>query len=131
MGAEVVINGRDQASVDRAISDVKATTPDAKLRGIVADLSGADGCDALIKALPQVDVLVNNMGIYEPKAFFDIPDEDWQKMFDVNVMSGVRLTRHYLKNMLDEKDWGRVVFVSSESGISLFCNAFRVQQSVV
>ena len=117
MGAEVVINGRDQASVDRAISDVKATTPDAKLRGIVADLSGADGCDALIKALPQVDVLVNNIGIYEPKAFFDIPDEDWQKMFDVNVMSGVRLTRHYLKNMLDEKDWGRVVFVSSESGI--------------
>ena len=117
MGAEVVINGRDQAAVDRAISEVKAATSTAKMRGIVADLSDAAGCDALIKALPEVDVLVNNMGIYEPKAFFDIPDEDWQKMFDVNVMSGVRLTRHYLKNMLDEKEWGRVVFVSSESGI--------------
>lgn len=117
MGAEVVINGRDQAAVDRALSDIKALTPDASVHGIVADLSDAAGCDALIKALPAVDILVNNMGIYEPKAFFDIPDEDWQKMFDVNVMSGVRLTRHYLKDMLDEKDWGRVVFVSSESGI--------------
>jgi NAD(P)-dependent dehydrogenase (short-subunit alcohol dehydrogenase family) len=117
MGANVVINGRDQAAIDRAISEIEAVAPDAGLRGIVADLSDAAGCDALIKALPQVDVLVNNMGIYEPKAFFDIPDEDWQKMFDVNVMSGVRLTRHYLKDMLDTKDWGRVVFVSSESGM--------------
>jgi NAD(P)-dependent dehydrogenase (short-subunit alcohol dehydrogenase family) len=117
MGAAVVINGRSQDAVDQALSDIKAATPDADLQGVVADLSDAAGCDALIAAVPKADILVNNMGIYEPKAFFDIEDDDWQKMFDVNVMSGVRMTRHYLKNMLDEKDWGRVVFVSSESGI--------------
>ena len=71
----------------------------------------------LIAQFPDVDILVNNLGIYEPKPFFDIEDADWTKMFEVNVMSGVRLTRHYLKRMLDSKDWGRVVFVSSESGI--------------
>jgi NAD(P)-dependent dehydrogenase (short-subunit alcohol dehydrogenase family) len=71
----------------------------------------------LIAAFPEVDILVNNLGIYEPKAFFDIEDADWSRMFEVNVMSGVRLTRHYLKRMLEGKDWGRVVFVSSESGI--------------
>ena len=69
------------------------------------------------KQFPDVDILVNNLGIYEPKGFFDIEDADWTKMFEVNVMSGVRLTRHYLKRMLDNKDWGRVVFVSSESGV--------------
>ena len=71
----------------------------------------------IIQRFPAVDILVNNLGIYEPKPFFDTPDEDWRTMFEVNVMSGVRLTRHYLKRMLDAKQWGRVVFVSSESGI--------------
>ena len=84
---------------------------------MTADLGGAAGCAAVIAAFPSVDILVNNMGIYAPKPFFEIDDDDWQLMFDVNVMSGVRLTRHYLKQMLDTRDWGRVVFVSSESGI--------------
>jgi NAD(P)-dependent dehydrogenase (short-subunit alcohol dehydrogenase family) len=83
----------------------------------VLDLGGAEGCNKLIAQFPEVDILVNNLGIYEPKPFFNIEDSDWTKIFEVNVMSGVRLTRHYLKRMLDGKDWGRVVFVSSESGI--------------
>ena len=81
------------------------------------DLGDAAGCAALVKQFPDVDILVNNLGIYEPKGFFDIEDADWTRMFEVNVMSGVRLTRHYLKRMLDNKDWGRVVFVSSEFGV--------------
>jgi len=83
----------------------------------VIDLGDAAGCAALVTQFPDVDILVNNLGIYEPKGFFDIEDTDWTRMFEVNVMSGVRLTRHYLKRMLDNKDWGRVVFVSSESGV--------------
>ena len=74
-------------------------------------ISAMRGCAALVKQFPDVDILVNNLGIYEPKGFFEIEDADWTKMFEVNVMSGVRLTRHYLKRMLDNKDWGRVVFV--------------------
>ena len=91
--------------------------PAAKLKPAPIDLATAAGCAALTQRFPAVDILVNNLGIYEPKAFFDTPDEDWTRMFEVNVMSGVRLTRHYLKRMLDAKQWGRVVFVSSESGI--------------
>lgn len=117
MGAKVVINGRNEAAIETAKAAILALTPNADVTGVAADLSTAEGCDALIAAVPSVDILVNNMGIYEPKGFFETPDEDWQRMFDVNVMSGVRLTRHYLKDMLDAKDWGRVVFVSSESGI--------------
>lgn len=117
MGAEVIVNGRDKAAVDEAIAKIRQMTPNAKLSGAALDLGTADGCAALILAFPDVDILVNNLGIYEPKAFFDIEDADWTKMFEVNVMSGVRLTRHYLKCMLERKDWGRVVFVSSESGI--------------
>jgi NAD(P)-dependent dehydrogenase (short-subunit alcohol dehydrogenase family) len=117
MGAEVIVNGRDKAAVDEAIAKIKQATPKAKLRAAAFDLGTSDGCAALIAQFPQADILVNNLGIYEPKAFFDIEDADWAKMFEVNVMSGVRLTRHYLRRMLDGKDWGRVVFVSSESGI--------------
>ncbi len=90
--------------------------PAAKTQAAAIDLATAEGCTALIQRFPAVDILVNNLGIYEPKPFFDTPDEDWQRMFEVNVMSGVRLTRHYLKRMLDDKQWGRVVFVSSEFG---------------
>ncbi len=117
MGAEVIVNGRSEAPVVAAIEAIQAQTPSAVLHGQVADLGSDGGCATLIRAFPSVDVLVNNMGIYEPKPFFEIEDADWQTMFDVNVMSGVRLTRHYLKDMLDTKGWGRVVFVSSESGI--------------
>jgi NAD(P)-dependent dehydrogenase (short-subunit alcohol dehydrogenase family) len=116
MGADVIVSGRDKGAVDEAIVRLKPVAK-AKLHTAAFDLGRADGCAALIAQFPAVDILVNNLGIYEPKAFFDIEDADWAKMFEVNVMSGVRLTRHYLKRMLDTKDWGRVVFVSSESGI--------------
>jgi len=117
MGAGVIVNGRAAKGVQEAIDKIKAAVPAAQLHAGPADLSTADGCAALIQRFPAVDVLVNNLGIYEPKPFFDVPDQDWQRMFDVNVMSGVRLTRHYLKGMLEATQWGRVVFVSSESAI--------------
>ena len=117
MGAEVIVNGRSDGPVTEAIEAIQAATPNAVLHGQVADLATAEGCSRLVKAFPSVDILVNNMGIYAPKPFFDTEDAEWQEMFDVNVMSGVRLTRHYLKDMLNAKDWGRVVFVSSESGV--------------
>jgi NAD(P)-dependent dehydrogenase (short-subunit alcohol dehydrogenase family) len=117
MGADVIVNGRDKAAVGAAVAKVQAAAPSAQVHAAAFDLGNAAGCGALVAQFPDVDILVNNLGIYEPKGFFDIEDADWTKMFEVNVMSGVRLTRHYLKRMLDHKDWGRVVFVSSESGV--------------
>ena len=117
MGAEVIVNGREQAAVDEAIVKIWQSSPAAKLHAAVLDLGDAEGCSKLVAQFPDVDILVNSLGIYEPKPFFEIEDADWSRMFEVNVMSGVRLTRHYLKRMLDSKDWGRVVFISSESGI--------------
>ncbi len=117
MGAEVIVNGREAASVAGAITRIEQAVPAARAHAAVFDLGSAEGCAGLVAQFPEVDILVNNLGIYEPKAFFDIEDDDWTRMFDVNVMSGVRLTRHYLKRMLDTRDWGRVVFVSSESAI--------------
>src|SRR5215468_1026 len=116
MSADVIINGRDKGAVDEAIAKLKPITK-GKLHAAAFDLGQASGCAALVAQFPEIDILVNNLGFYEPKAFFDIEDADWTRMFEVNVMSGVRLTRHYLKRMLDHKDWGRVVFVSSESGV--------------
>jgi NAD(P)-dependent dehydrogenase (short-subunit alcohol dehydrogenase family) len=117
MGADIIINGRDHAAVAEAMAKIRQSQPSAKLHAAVFDLGDAEGCAALVARFPKVDILVNNLGFYEPKAFFDIEDADWTKMFEVNVMSAVRLTRHYLKAMLAHKEWGRVVFVSSESGI--------------
>jgi NAD(P)-dependent dehydrogenase (short-subunit alcohol dehydrogenase family) len=117
MGAEVIVSGRENAAVSDAIAKIRQSSPSAKLHAAAFDLGGADGCAALVAQFPEVDILVNNLGIYEPKAFFDIEDADWTRMFEVNVMSGARLTRHYLKRMLDTKAWGRVVFVSSESAV--------------
>ena len=117
-GAEVVINGRGQAKVDSAIAAIAKAVPGSKVRGIAADVSTAAGCKALLAALPQVDILVNNAGIFEPKDFFDIPDEDWSRFFEVNVMSGVRLSRGYMQSML-KRNWGRIVFISSESGLNI------------
>lgn len=117
MGAEVIIHGRTREATQQARSLVQAHAPAATLQTAEADLSTAAGCASLIAAFPAVDILVNNVGIYEPKPFFEISDEDWQQMMDVNIMSGVRLTRHYLKAMLEAKGWGRIVFVSSESGV--------------
>ena len=117
MGAAVIVNGRRQDAIDAAISLISEDVAGATLHGVAADLASADGCAAVINAFSDVDILVNNMGVYEPKPFFDVLDEDWEWMFQANVMSGIRLTRHYLRRMLETKDWGRVVFVSSESGV--------------
>ncbi len=117
-GAEVVVNGRGQAKVDAAVATIAQAVPGAKVRGIAADVSSAEGCKALLAALPEVDILVNNAGIFEPKGFFDIPDEDWSRFFEVNVMSGVRLSRGYMQGML-KRNWGRIVFISSESGLNI------------
>ncbi|MET4391301.1 NAD(P)-dependent dehydrogenase (short-subunit alcohol dehydrogenase family) [Bradyrhizobium sp. F1.4.3] len=115
-GASVVINGRGQDKVDAAVRKLEAAG--GKVRGIACDVSTASGCKALVAALPEVDILVNNAGIFEPKDFFEIPDEDWSRFFEVNVMSGVRLSRAYLKGML-KRNWGRIVFISSESGLNI------------
>ncbi|NII56176.1 SDR family oxidoreductase [Luteibacter sp. SG786] len=115
-GASVVITGRTQARVDEAIAAVKKDVPNAKVSGVAADLGTKEGADALIKAVPQIDILVNNLGIFEPRDFFEIDDAEWTRFFDVNVISGVRLSRHYAKGMA-ERGWGRVQFISSESSI--------------
>jgi NAD(P)-dependent dehydrogenase (short-subunit alcohol dehydrogenase family) len=117
-GAEVVVNGRTQAKVDAAVATIARAVPGAKVKGVAADVSTAAGCTALVAALPDVDILINNAGIFEPKGFFDIPDEDWARFFDVNVMSGVRLSRAYMQGML-KRNWGRIVFISSESGLNI------------
>jgi NAD(P)-dependent dehydrogenase (short-subunit alcohol dehydrogenase family) len=117
-GASVVVNGRTQAKVDAAAAGLAKAVTGAKVRGIAADVSTAAGCEALVAALPQVDILINNAGIFEPKGFLDIPDEDWSRFFDVNVMSGVRLARAYLPDML-KRNWGRIVFISSESALNI------------
>jgi NAD(P)-dependent dehydrogenase (short-subunit alcohol dehydrogenase family) len=117
-GASVVVNGRNQAKVDAAAAAIVKAVPGAKVRGIAADVSTAAGCKALLAALPEVDILINNAGIFEPKNFFEIPDEDWSRFFEVNVMSGVRLSRGYMQGML-KRNWGRIVFISSESALNI------------
>jgi NAD(P)-dependent dehydrogenase (short-subunit alcohol dehydrogenase family) len=116
-GATVYVNGRSQARVDSAAREIVQAVG-GEVRGIAADLSTAAGCAALTSQLAEVDVLVNNMGIFEPKAFEEIPDEDWMRFFETNVLSGVRLARHYLPGMRS-RNWGRVVFVSSESALQI------------
>ena len=116
-GARVVINGRSQKSVDAALSRLRSLVAGADVQGVAADLSTAEGCQVLFDACPQADILVNNLGIFDPVPFDAIPDSEWQRFFDVNVMSGVRLARHYLPAM-KAANWGRVVFISSESGIN-------------
>jgi NAD(P)-dependent dehydrogenase (short-subunit alcohol dehydrogenase family) len=117
-GADVVVNGRSQGKVDAAVAAIARSVPGAKVRGIAADVSTAEGCQTLLAALPEVDILVNNAGIFEPKGFFEIPDGDWSRFFEVNVMSGVRLSRGYLPGML-KRNWGRIVFISSESALNI------------
>ena len=117
-GADVVITGRTQARVDGAITALKKDTPNAKVEGVAADLGTAEGCQTLIKQQPSTDILINNVGIFAPQDFFDVDDATWQQFFDVNVMSAVRLSRHYAQGMR-ERDWGRIQFISSESGINI------------
>lgn len=115
-GAQVVLNGRTQARVDEALQRIKAAQPKAHVTGIAADLSTAAGVAQLLAACPEVDVLVNNLGIFAAVPFEAIDDSEWFRFFEVNVMSGVRLARHYLPQM-KAHNWGRVVFISSESGV--------------
>lgn len=117
-GASVVITGRTQARVDTAIAEIRKDVPEAKLSGVAADLGTAEGATALIKAAPQTDILVNNLGIFEPKGFFDIEDAEWTRFFEVNVNSGIRLSRHYAQGMKD-RGWGRIQFISSESALQI------------
>src|SRR6202166_1523858 len=117
-GADVVVNGRSQAKVDAAAAAIAKAVPGAKVRGVAADVSTAAGCKTLVAAQGEVDILINNAGIFEPKEFFEIPDEDWSRFFEVNVMSGVRLSRAYLPGML-KRNWGRIVFISSESALNI------------
>lgn len=114
-GAQVVVNGRTEERVDAACGKIRATLPNANLVGAAADLGTVAGVKLFLQRVPAADILVNNLGIFEVKPFLEIPDEDWHRFFEVNVMSGVRLTRHYLPGML-KKNWGRVLFISSESG---------------
>ena len=113
-GAKVVVNGRTEARVTAALGEIRRRVKNAELVGIAADLGTAAGVEAFVKQAPDADILVNNLGIFEPKAFADISDEDWLRFYEVNVLSGVRLTRKYLPAML-KKNWGRVIFISSES----------------
>jgi len=117
-GAHVYVNGRTQERVDAAIAAIRSRAASAKVEGIAADFSGSAGADAVTARLPAVDVLVNNVGIFEPKPFAEISDSDWYRFFEVNVMSGVRLSRHYLPAML-KKNWGRILFISSESAVQI------------
>jgi len=114
-GARVVINGRTEVRVTAAVEKIRQRMKGAELIGVAADLGTAAGVSAFVKQVPEADILVNNLGIFEVKPFLEIPDADWLRFFEINVLSGVRLTRHYLAGML-EKNWGRVIFISSESG---------------
>jgi NAD(P)-dependent dehydrogenase (short-subunit alcohol dehydrogenase family) len=117
-GARVTVNGRTTRRVEEAIAHVRREVADANADGIALDLSTAAGCRALTERLPDVDVLVNNLGIFAPKPFEEIADEEWLRFFETNVMSGVRLSRHYVAGMR-ARGWGRIVFVSSESGLQI------------
>src|ERR1700686_3468905 len=114
-GAQVIVNGRTQARVDAAVEKIRGDTSKAGVRGVAGDLSTADGVQAFTKHVTEADILINNLGIFEPKPFAEIVDADWLRFFEANVMSGVRLSRQYLPGML-RKNWGRIIFISSESG---------------
>jgi NAD(P)-dependent dehydrogenase (short-subunit alcohol dehydrogenase family) len=117
-GAQVYVNGRTQERVDSAIAAIRTHDAAARVDGIVADFANSGGAEAVIARLAAVDVLVNNVGVFEPKPFVEISDADWYRFFEINVMSGVRLARHYLPGML-EKNWGRILFISSESAVQI------------
>ncbi|RYD79151.1 MAG: SDR family oxidoreductase [Sphingobacteriales bacterium] len=115
-GVHVIINGRSEERVNSAVKALKETSGSDNVSGIAADFSKADEVNALIDKLPEIDILINNAGIFEPKAFDQIPDEDWFRFFEVNVMSGIRLSRVLFPKML-QKNWGRIIFISSESAV--------------
>jgi NAD(P)-dependent dehydrogenase (short-subunit alcohol dehydrogenase family) len=116
-GARVIVNGRSEKAVAEAKDQIHQTVPDAKVESFAGDLSTATATETLVQRFPFVDILVNNLGIFEPKPFENISDADWRHFFEVNVLSGVRLSRAYLPGM-KERNWGRIVFISSESAIN-------------
>lgn len=120
-GATVIINGRTQERIDKAVEQLKQEIPAAKVSGIPADFTNAAAVNKLLAALPEIDILINNVGIFELKQFEDIKDEDWANFFEVNVMSGIRLSRSLFPKMLAKK-WGRIIFISSESAINIPAN---------
>ena len=114
--AQVILNGRSPSGVSKAVGQLRSTFPGAQVEGIAADLASPSGLKEIAKRVGHVDILVNNVGTFEAKDFLDITDRDWQEVLDVNLMTGVRLSRMYLAKML-EAGWGRIIFISSESGI--------------
>ena len=117
-GAETVVNGRKQDAVESAMANIRKDLPDARVRGFASDLGTREGCDAFVRAVPRADILVNNLGFFGPGDILGTEDEEWERYFQINVMSGIRLTRAYLQGMMERK-WGRVVFISSESGLNI------------
>lgn len=116
--ARVIINGRTDQRVTAAVERIRSTNADTKLEGIAADLGSRAGVEEVVRRFPNVEILVNNLGIFEPKPFDQISDEEWIRFFEINVMSGVRLSRAYLPSMKN-RNWGRIVFISSESGVQI------------
>lgn len=117
-GASVTINGRSESKVNDAVKKLKEKQSDANITGIAADFSKTEDIEKVFAQYPEVDILINNVAIFEPKPFLEIPDEDWIKFYDVNVLSGIRLSRFYFPKMI-AKNWGRVIFISSESAINI------------
>jgi NAD(P)-dependent dehydrogenase (short-subunit alcohol dehydrogenase family) len=117
-GARVVITGRTQPSVDAAVARLKAALPQAAVEGVAADCASAAGAQQVFGRVAALDIMVNNLGIYERKPFFDIDDAEWLRLFEVNVLSGVRFARHYARGMAAQ-GWGRILFVSSESALNI------------
>jgi len=117
-GAKVAVNGRTEARVNAALAEIRHRHKSADLQGVAADLGTAGGVESFVKQVPHADVLVNNLGIFDPKPFAEIPDAEWLRFFEVNVLSGVRLSRHYLPGML-KNNWGRIIFISSESAFQI------------
>ena len=117
-GVSVVINGRTEARINSALDQLRRAIPDCTVQGCAADFADADAVQHLLDEHDYIDILINNVGIFSPKPFAEITDEEWLHFFEVNVLSGVRLSRHYLPRMLDQ-NWGRIIFISSESGIQI------------
>ena len=117
-GASVIVNGRTLERVEQAVRELREAVPSGPFQTLAAVLGGPAGVQQAVGKFPEVDILVNNLGIFEPKAFIEIPDADWFRFFEVNVMSGVRLSRQYLPGMV-KRNWGRIVFISSESGLQI------------
>lgn len=117
-GVNVYINGRDSSKVQIAVQKLKNEFPNVEIKGVVANLKDLEGCNYLISQIPHVDILINNLGVFEPRNFVDISEKEWLDIFNINVMSGVRLSQHYLTNMMKE-DWGRIIFISSESALQI------------